>query len=315
MSKIIDVHIHDPYIYEIDKRNPRSVADELLKLMDKYNIEYVFIYALEADPLKPSKELSKKKVYKGVEDAVGRGLYALPRLIINSLQDYEKTIHDHISTLKTIYTPTERVAKISRYSHGRIFPVGNMRLAKNIEENIDRLNQLIKLKIKGFKLYPTIQFLQPESRALLPLYDVLVKNEIPLFMHTGCDPGLWELPRFCESSDPIKIVDVAERYPDLKIILCHTGAYSALKPGIFLENAIKVINRYDNVYGDLSAVEPEIIEYIVEKTDYTKLMFGSDYPVTGREWGALINNVKLLDIPDEMKEHILYYNARNILRI
>lgn len=315
MYRVIDVHVHDPYIYEVNKRVPSIVAEELLQLMDKYDIEYIFLYALEADPLKPPKNISKKKIYRGIEDAVNKGIYVLPSVIMDSIENYENTIYDHVHTLKTVYTPTERIVKISRYSNNRIYPVGNIRFTKDREEDLERLKGLIRLGIKGLKIYPTIQFLKPSDKTLYPIYSILEKNKIPLFIHTGCDPGLWELPSFCESADPINIVDIAERFPNLEIILCHTGAYSALRPGIFLDNALKLIRKYENVYGDLAAVEPDIVKYIVSKTDYKKILFGSDYPVTGREWGSLISNVTLLDIPNEIKESILYYNAKEIFNI
>ena len=315
MYDIIDVHVHDPEIFNIYKNNPRIIADILIKSMDENNIKKIFLYALEADPSKILNKISNKELFKGVENILSKGIYVLPKDIMDSIEDPDKARIIHVSNVKTAYSSTERIVKISRYSNGRILPVGSIPIYKSKEEFTLRIESMLRLRVKGVKIYPTIQFIKPSEKRLYPLYKALEDNGIPLFIHTGCDPGLWELPYFCTYADPTNIEAIAKEFKDLTIILCHTGAYSALKPGIFVDKAIKLINKYENIYGDTSAVDPYLLTYILKKINPGKILFGSDYPVVGRVWGKLINNVKLLDIPENIKRKIFFENASRIFNI
>ncbi|HEW94370.1 hypothetical protein DRN84_00830 [Candidatus Geothermarchaeota archaeon] len=312
--KIIDIHVHDPYIFEVHKPSPEIVAEELLSKMDAIGIEKIFLYALEADPSKIYRELDRKEIYKGVEDAINKGIYHIPKIVLEGIEKTKETRDRHINVLKAAYTPTERVVKISKYSGNRILPVGSIRLEDKSDYRA-RLHDIFRLGIYGLKLYPTVQFIEPSSRKLYKLYDELERRDISLFIHTGCDPGLWELPRFCRYADPINVRKIADKYPKLKIVLCHMGAYSALKPGIFVDKAIELVNSYDNVYGDLAALDFDIIKYIVKRVKIDKILFGSDYPVTGLEWYTHIRNILNLDIPNHYKNMILYENAVEIFNL
>ena len=315
MRSIIDVHVHDPDIFNVNKHQPREVAKKILLEMDELGIEKIFLFAFEVDPMKSYELIIEKDIYKGLEEVISAGIYFLPKNLLEYFKDPTKAKLEHSSSIKTAYTPTERVSKIARYSSGRILAVGSIMLSNPIDEIVCRLENLLRLNIIGIKIYPTLQFINPSDKKFYAVYSFLEDHKLALFIHTGCDPGLWELPKFCASADPKNIEDVAKNFKELKIILCHMGAYSAFKPGIFLDNAIRLVNKYDNVYADTAAVEPDIIEYAIRKMDVEKIFFGSDYPVVGVSWRYLVNNIKLLNIPDDVKEEILYLNAKMIFNL
>ena len=315
MMSIIDVHVHDPEIFNINKHQPKEVAKKILSEMNLIGIEKIFLFAFEVDPLKSYKLIIEKDIYKGVEEVISSGMYFLPRNLLDYLKDSEKAKIEHSNAIKTAYTPTERISKIARYSNNKIFPVGSIMLSNSINEIMCRLKNFLRLDIIGIKIYPTLQFINPSDKKFYPVYSFLEEHKLTLFIHTGCDPGLWELPKFCASADPKNVEKIAKDFKELKIVLCHIGAYSAFKPGIFLENAIQLINKHDNVYGDTAAVEPDIIKYAIKKIDVEKIFFGSDYPVLGIPWKYLVDNMKLLGIPDNAKEKILYLNAKTIFNL
>lgn len=315
MDIIIDTHVHDPEIFKINKHSPRYIAENLLSKMNEIGIEKIFLFAFEADPMKSFEYIHEKDIFKGIEEIVSYGIYLLPSNMLSYMSDSKKAKLEHSNAIKTAYTSTERVSRIARFSGDRIIPVGSIRLSGSIKDILYRLENIVRLGIVGIKIYPTIQFINPSDKKLFPIYSFLQEKDLALFIHTGCDPGLWELPSFCSFADPKNIEDAARKFKELKIILCHMGAYSAFKPGIFLENAMKLVNKYKNIYVDTAAVEPEILEYVVNKIDTGKIFFGSDYPVLGVPWKNLVDNIKLLNIPRSIIEKILYLNAKSFFHI
>jgi predicted TIM-barrel fold metal-dependent hydrolase len=136
-----------------------------------------------------------------------------------------------------------------------------------------------------------------------------------LIVHTGCDPGIWEIPALCESARPKYLEDVARRHKDLVIIAVHLGSYSALQEGMFLHEALELLSKFDNVYGDTSAVAPYYVKIAVEEVGSDRLLFGSDYPyVIGCTPCDAIKGIESLEISEKDKKSILYLNAEKLLR-
>ncbi|MHA1603684.1 MAG: amidohydrolase family protein, partial [Candidatus Freyarchaeota archaeon] len=153
------------------------------------------------------------------------------------------------------------------------------------------------------------------------LYETAQKEKLVILTHTGCDPGLWEYPDFSEDAKPVHLAKVAEEYPRLNIIGAHLGSYSAEKPGIWFEEMMQVVEQYDNIYTDTSAVDPILVKRAVERIGADKILYGSDYPVVltycdrKRGMGEHLKNLLELDLTTEDKEKILGKNAKRILGI
>lgn len=311
--RVFDVHIHDPDIMNKLKREPSIVSNELLNDMNKLGVDSVFLIALEVDPSKISKYINKKVVFQGVEEIISYGNYRVPYTLSESLKDINVAIERHINIIKAAYTPTERVIKIARYSNKRIYPIGSMILPQNKDEIKYRVKGMATHGVIGFKIYPTLQFIDPSSNVLDPLYKVLAEENLILIVHTGCDPGLWELPNLCIYARPKRVEKVAKKYRDLKIILSHMGSYSGLRPGIFLDEALELACKYENIYLDTSAVESYIIDKAIKKCPVEKILFGSDYPMVNYTWEQLINDFQRLNIEEYVKRRVLWDNAIALL--
>jgi hypothetical protein len=315
MSIVIDAHIHDPDIMRIEKRDPREIARELVNDMDTIGIERALMIALEVDATKILDRVSYKDVLKGMEEAIGYGSLRMPPLILEALNKKDQAIMIHSNHLKRAVTPTERVVKIARHSNNRIIAIGSMRLPADKEELRYRVNGMYKSGVKGIKIYPTLQFLNPSDKKLFPLYKEMISYGLPLFIHTGCDPGFWELPNLCEYANPVRAEKLIKKFPELKVILCHMGAYSAIRPGIFFREAVELAKKYSNVYLDTSAVDPYLILSAIKHVGPEKVIFGTDYPVLGLTWERLLHNALSLNIDKDAKDMIMYSNISRLLGI
>lgn len=134
------------------------------------------------------------------------------------------------------------------------------------------------LKLKGVKfgpIYNGVSLLDPRME---PVYAYLQKNNLPLTMHMGTTYGTNAPIRQGRCLD---LDDVANRYPDLKMIMAHMG-----HP--WYEECIVVARKNPNVYCEVSALyyRPwqyyNILicaqEYLI--TEWNKIFWGTDFPFT-----------------------------------
>lgn len=309
---VIDFHLHLPWRY----RDPVEAARELLRVMDSSNVKLGVVIAIELSLKRFQSFVSPKKVREAASDALDYLIYSrTPRLerIVLSASESQAGVDEIRSIIVRHIRPNSHVLAAARSSGGRLLPVASYNPdldPRGFTSYLDEEGEFI-----GVKLYPTLHFCRPSARRLDPLYDYMEDRGLILIVHTGCDPGIWELPKFCQYARPRELEAVARRHPDLKIVMAHLGAYSALVPGIFFDEAIRVISRYDNVYSDISAVDPFYVELAVEKVGYDKLLFGSDYPyVTGLTISDHVKSIVKLGFEDRVLKSILHDNAFRLLR-
>ncbi len=317
-DKAIDFHIHLPDQLSLRRtRDPKLLADRLVEELVNARILYAVLIAIETSPKLFARNVNAKKLREAVEDLLSHGLYMLPRYLYKLLEDPEEGLREHLEILKTAHTPSELVLEVAQNSNGRLLPVVSINIPELArDEAASKLEKLLRRGAIGLKILPTIQFIEEKHLDIIDyLATILEEKSRILIIHTGCDPGIWEFPYFCRNANPIFFEEIIRRHKDLTVVLAHTGSYSALRPGIFLHEALRLIRSYENVYGDTAALDREIIEYILSKTPADKILFGSDFPViVGRNITDSVREICLLPIPDSIKEKILWENAERLLR-
>jgi len=139
----------------------------------------------------------------------------------------------------------------------------------------------------GLKLHPSYQEFYPNDRKIAyPLYEVCEGLGVPVIPHTGTT-RLYGTPM--KYGQPIYWDDVAIDFPKLKIILTHWAIP-------WVEEAIHVVWRNENVYMDVSGVlpryyPPQVWHYTQMKDFRGKIIFGSDYPfITSKAWIEAFND-------------------------
>ena len=310
MNGIIDFHVHLPW----RTRDPRVAAKRLLFAMNEAGVELAVAIAVE-----PSVERFNSHVTpERIRDAVGESLDLVAFTRHWSVQelalDPERAIEDHRRLLVTHMRRSEEVVEASMHSSGRILAVASYNPDLGVEGNIERLEKL-RGRILGLKHYPTLHFSNPAGRSLRPILEYLESEGLILVVHTGCDPGVWELPRFCEYARPRFVGEVARRHRDLVIVMAHMGSYSALQQGIYFNEALEVLSRYDNVYADTSAVDPFLVELAVKRVGWDRILFGSDYPyLAGYTISDSVLDILNANMPGKAKRAILRENAEKLLR-
>jgi predicted TIM-barrel fold metal-dependent hydrolase len=307
--EVIDIHVHPPDIL-MDPVPPgfNSVEEELLGRMDEAGVDKVALLAFDVD--KNDVVRNQDLFYRPVRYVTSLGGGTFGSILIEIMTWFDR-----------VFRSEEDIHKYVKKDPNRVIGFGSINPKRPGEEIKEKLRKIKEFGFKGIKLIPTFQFCNPTDERLNPVYEYAQKEKLVILSHTGCDPGLWEYPDFCEDAKPMHLAKVADEYPRLNIVGAHLGSYSAENPGIWFDEMMQVAEQYDNIYTDTSAVDVVLVKRAVERIGSDKILYGSDYPVVltycDRKNGMKdhLNNVLNLDISGEDKEKILGKNARKILKI
>ena len=169
-----------------------------------------------------------------------------------------------------------------------------------------------KYEPRGMKLYPATGF-YPDDDKYSDYWDLVDDLGLIVVTHAGMAlPPLDE--KYCH---PVNIIKVAEKHPDMKIIIAHLG-------GKFHNELFEVMDRCDNIYADCSALqgwlpsEPEMVIRRLRETAgrYPKrVVFGTDSPLYDTQYSTT-QFIRLINEGDwgteRMKEDLL---GNNMLRL
>lgn len=303
--KIIDFHVHPL---------PAISTDQLLHELNSVNVEKAVALAMELDPnlvttKKLQKDVSKRFEYSGFFDL--EPIFSGMDYILNM----GNTSMDHVADLVSAHKD-------------KFIGFGSVHLGYKPKRYVKKKLQHIKqlqdgLDFKGIKILPTLQFFDPQiNSGLCEVFKFAEKQDLIVLYHTGCDPGPWEIPLLSKHANPDLLEPILRKY-DVKVVLAHMGSYSSQMPGIWFDEAVRLIEKYPHVYGDLSAVpylmnQAQSVNVIREKDIFSKILYGSDYPVTSAggalDMKTIVNMISDSDvITDEEKEKIFYTNALDLL--
>jgi uncharacterized protein len=169
-----------------------------------------------------------------------------------------------------------------------------------------------QLGIRGIKLHPPHQRFAPNAYAdgslpgLRDIYEACERLGLPVIVHTGTSVFPGARNRFAE---PLLVEDVAIDFPKLTIVLAHGG-----RP-LWMEQAVFLARRFENVYLELSSVPPgKLLEYFptLEKLA-GKALFGSDWPGPGvKDIAENLAAFRALPLSLEGQKKILETNAARV---
>ena len=158
---------------------------------------------------------------------------------------------------------------------------------------------------RGLKLYPTYQHFFPNQREIYPLYEKAVELDIPVMFHTGS--SIYRNSKL-KYGDPLHLDEVASDFPELKIIMAHSGR------GFWYERAFFLSRLHKNLYMEISGLPPhKLLQYFPElEKNADKVIFGSDWPAIKRI-RENIDSLSSLPLKKTTIANMLYKNAEKVL--
>lgn len=199
------------------------------------------------------------------------------------------------------------IARFTRDHRDRLIPTGSVhpRHAPNTRAELERI---LDLGIRMIKIHPPHQLFQPNAyRMDLPqladIYGVCEQRAVPVMIHTGTTV----FPRGRNVfADPMPVDDVAVDFPQLRIILAHSG-----RP-LFADTAFFLARRHRNVMLEVSGIPPKsLLEYLPRLPEMAdKTLWGTDWPSPGvKSMRANAEAFQMLGLTAEAQKKILYDNA------
>lgn len=170
----------------------------------------------------------------------------------------------------------------------------------------DELDERVRNQgFKGLKLYPTYQHFYPNDAKLYPMYAKAQELGIPVLLHIGSSIFTGARMKY---GDPIYLDDVAVDFPNLKIVMAHSG-----RP-FWYDKAFALARIHENIYMELSGLPPQnLLRYFPELERIAhKVIYGSDWPAVPT-FKENIEVIQKLPLAQEAKKKILGQNAARLL--
>ena len=176
-----------------------------------------------------------------------------------------------------------------------------------------QLKSAIEMGLVGAKVHPPVMRIRLDDPALEPFWAAADDLHIPVSIHTGTHG--WNLRHYM----PLLLDDVAQRHPELPLILEHVGGVA------FFDQALAVLHNNRNCYAGLTqtsgrapdyALLPDRIKLLLDTLGPDRLIYGLDYPWNRGNQQALRDDIQWIQswsIPDADKQKILGGNLERLI--
>ena len=203
-----------------------------------------------------------------------------------------------------ILATTEETAEFCR-GHPRLLPFANVNPYMTTTPGRDLERYVEEFAVRGLKVLPTYHHYYPNDRLLYPLYALAQEAGIPAMFHTGSSVFKGSRTKY---GDPLFLEDVAMDFPDLAVVMSHSGR------GFWTETAAHLARTHRNVYLEIAGLPPQnLLKYFPDLEQLAdKVIFGSDWPAQPF-MKQNVAGIKELPISAEAKSKILGGTAARLL--
>lgn len=207
--------------------------------------------------------------------------------LIKQMDDYdiEKTVlccEDNDLTLKVMENHPGRI-------------IGAVYVNPLNQNTIDSMEEYIEKGLTAVKLNPLRHAYCADAEIVDTVMEKAKKYRIPVCIHSGHPPY----------SLPWQIGLLAERHPEVKVMMIHMGHGH----GVYIDAALKMARRLPNIYLEMSGMPmPSKILEGYETVGKDRIMFGTDTPF--HHPAVEIQKVLTSGVPQEGIERIFYENAK-----
>lgn len=177
--------------------------------------------------------------------------------LINQMDEYE------IEKAALCCENNDETLEVMEKYPGRI--IGCIYVNPMDSKTVDFMEHYFEKGFSAVKLNPLRHAYCADCEELDPVLDKAGKLGIPVCIHSGHPPY----------SLPWQIGLLAERHPDVKIMMIHMGHGH----GVYIDAALKMARKYNNIYLEMSGMPmPSKILEAYETVGNDRIMFGTDAP-------------------------------------
>lgn len=208
----------------------------------------------------------------------------------------------------TVHAVHRNLCALKKSYPGQLYAYADVDGRNSISETVDAICRAIDDGLlDGIKIHPNNSGIVIDSDYNRPIFDFAQQRGIPVAIHS-----------YPNTDDDVsaarRIARVAERFPNLRLIVCHMGAFQ-------WEWLLPI-----GCYVDISAILPEYIRvYGISKTNKIlrrfgaeRLLFATDYPDSRilppqQIYDFYFDALNQMDFTEKEARQIAYENAKSIL--
>lgn len=184
---------------------------------------------------------------------------------------------------------------------------------------LDELARCVDGGMRGVgELGPYGQGYRLDDRDFLALVEACIERDLPINLHTNEEVGRYYAGK---ATTPLRhIYRLAERYPELKLILAHWGGgllFYEMMPAA--QKALRNV-WYDTAASPLLFPTERIFPAALAAVDHRKLLYASDYPLrlyprrqTEPDFRPFLAEIDALGLAEDARADILGLNAARLL--
>lgn len=226
-------------------------------------------------------------------------------IIEKTLYHIEEAGLDKVILLPLSINENEKVIKWKNRAPDTFIPFFNPpeRSLEGIEVNEMTRNAIEQDGVKGLKIMNPFRGKYLNDPILLEAFELAQEYELIVLMHTGYPPP-GTTKNVLSYANPLKIEDILQKFPNLKIIIAHMG-YP------WVDIALSLAVQYPNIYLDISnltyMIPHRLQEFLIRAEELigtNKILFGSDGFVP-----------EMIEMTVKYFEKIDYLSTRDINRI
>ena len=167
----------------------------------------------------------------------------------------------------------------------------------------DRIDEIKREGFKGIKFHPYYQNFTIDEEKIFPVYKKIADENLILVMHTGFDFAFQRI----RIADPEKILTIIEKFPSLKLVTTHLGAWEQWGE---VEKFLLGKPIYMEISFSLEFLD-DTVKKIISNHPAEYILFGTDSPWTDQQ--NSVSLLKGLQLGEEKEAHIFRDNAVKLL--
>jgi predicted TIM-barrel fold metal-dependent hydrolase len=170
-------------------------------------------------------------------------------------------------------------------------------------KSVEQLRRIAAEGFLGFKLHPYYQQFTVDEERMDPIYATAEECGLVLLLHCGFDIAF---PRD-RVADPQRIARVAERFPQLKLIAAHFGAWADWDE---VERHLLGRAIYFDISCSFDFMDRAQAAKILQNHPADHLLFGSDSPWVDQQ--KTIADLRSFGLTPDVEAEVLGENARGL---
>ncbi|MBN2880752.1 amidohydrolase family protein [Candidatus Woesearchaeota archaeon] len=160
---------------------------------------------------------------------------------------------------------------------------------------LDELKDLLDMGFKGIKLHPSAQKFIIDDTKFDFIFEELSIRKLPVLFHCLAHQS---------DSEGFRVLNLAKRFPNVNFIIGH-----------FFGNDLSIIQdccSLTNVYTEISIHARTLrLNRLFTKYNFTRVLFGSDYPYDSQK--VVLTKINESNLDEVSQNKILFGNAFDIL--